>query len=170
MSARFRIARSGRAAGPRRFDLRPPARRCRQSWRDRLRARRLTHLPSRIFTGTTSETPIFRRCHLLVRESERDVMFAEPPSPRTEPANFSALKKVGRSPSRPTTTMSRRRNGCGEGDAGHSPGHQVLFMKLARTGPILLSGDLYPTQKNGRSIACRRRNSMCSRRSLESRR
>ena len=26
---------------------------------------------------------------------------------------------------------------------GHSPDHQVLFLKLAKTGPILLSGDLY---------------------------
>jgi N-acyl homoserine lactone hydrolase len=26
---------------------------------------------------------------------------------------------------------------------GHSPGHQVLFLKLAKTGPILLGGDLY---------------------------
>ena len=26
---------------------------------------------------------------------------------------------------------------------GHTPGHQVLFLKLARTGPVVLSGDLY---------------------------
>ena len=26
---------------------------------------------------------------------------------------------------------------------GHTPGHQSLFVKLARTGPVLLSGDLY---------------------------
>src|SRR5436309_16100551 len=26
---------------------------------------------------------------------------------------------------------------------GHTPGHQSLFLKLARTGPVLLSGDLY---------------------------
>ncbi|PYQ93161.1 MAG: hypothetical protein DMF96_30830 [Acidobacteria bacterium] len=26
---------------------------------------------------------------------------------------------------------------------GHTPGHQVLFVKLAKTGPVLLSGDLY---------------------------
>jgi len=26
---------------------------------------------------------------------------------------------------------------------GHTPGHQSLFLKLARTGPIVLSGDLY---------------------------
>jgi glyoxylase-like metal-dependent hydrolase (beta-lactamase superfamily II) len=26
---------------------------------------------------------------------------------------------------------------------GHTPGHQVLILKLARTGPIMVSGDLY---------------------------
>ena len=26
---------------------------------------------------------------------------------------------------------------------GHSPGHQVLFLKLKQTGPVVLSGDLY---------------------------
>jgi glyoxylase-like metal-dependent hydrolase (beta-lactamase superfamily II) len=26
---------------------------------------------------------------------------------------------------------------------GHSPDHQVLFVKLAKNGPVLLSGDLY---------------------------
>jgi glyoxylase-like metal-dependent hydrolase (beta-lactamase superfamily II) len=26
---------------------------------------------------------------------------------------------------------------------GHTPGHQVLFLKLAKSGPVLLSGDLY---------------------------
>ena len=26
---------------------------------------------------------------------------------------------------------------------GHTPGHQVLFIDLAETGPIVLSGDLY---------------------------
>jgi glyoxylase-like metal-dependent hydrolase (beta-lactamase superfamily II) len=27
--------------------------------------------------------------------------------------------------------------------AGHTPGHQVLFVKLAQTGGVVLSGDLY---------------------------
>ena len=26
---------------------------------------------------------------------------------------------------------------------GHTPGHQVLFLKLAKTGPLLVAGDLY---------------------------
>jgi glyoxylase-like metal-dependent hydrolase (beta-lactamase superfamily II) len=27
--------------------------------------------------------------------------------------------------------------------AGHTPGHQVLFVRLAKTGGVILSGDLY---------------------------
>ena len=31
---------------------------------------------------------------------------------------------------------------------GHTPGHSVLFLDLAETGPVLLSGDLYHLQAN----------------------
>ena len=31
---------------------------------------------------------------------------------------------------------------------GHTPGHQVLFIELDNTGPLLLSGDLYHTRAN----------------------
>jgi glyoxylase-like metal-dependent hydrolase (beta-lactamase superfamily II) len=31
---------------------------------------------------------------------------------------------------------------------GHTPGHQVLLVKLAHAGPVLLSGDLYHTREN----------------------
>ncbi|MEH6346842.1 MAG: N-acyl homoserine lactonase family protein [Bermanella sp.] len=31
---------------------------------------------------------------------------------------------------------------------GHTPGHQVLFVNLAQTGPVVLSGDLYHFTKN----------------------
>lgn len=33
---------------------------------------------------------------------------------------------------------------------GHTPGHQVLLVKLAETGPVILSGDLYHTRANRR--------------------
>ena len=80
----------------------------------------------------------------LVRKLERETMFAEPPSPRTEPANFSALKN-----SKTVIITDRDYDVFGDGSvviksaAGHSPDHQVLFLKLAKTGPVLLSGDLY---------------------------
>jgi glyoxylase-like metal-dependent hydrolase (beta-lactamase superfamily II) len=87
---------------------------------------------------------IFASATWLVRKVERDVMFSDPPSPRTEPENFSALKN-----SRTTIITTADYDVFGDGSVviksapGHSPGHQVLFVKLARTGPVVLSGDLY---------------------------
>jgi glyoxylase-like metal-dependent hydrolase (beta-lactamase superfamily II) len=31
---------------------------------------------------------------------------------------------------------------------GHTPGHQVLFVDLPKTGPVILAGDLYISQKD----------------------
>jgi glyoxylase-like metal-dependent hydrolase (beta-lactamase superfamily II) len=80
----------------------------------------------------------------LVRQGERDIMFANPPSPRTEPQNFSALKN------RKTLIIKDKDYDVfGDGTVvlksapGHSPDHQVLFLKLAKTGPVVISGDLY---------------------------
>jgi len=80
----------------------------------------------------------------LVRQRERDVMFSVPPSTRTEPENFGALKN---SKTRLITTPDYDVFGDGrvviKSAPGHSPDHQVLFVNLARTGPLVLSGDLY---------------------------
>ena len=87
---------------------------------------------------------VFSSATWLVRKVERDVMFAEPASPRTEPANYSALRT-----SKTVIVTKDGHDVFGDGTvvimaaAGHSPGHQVLFVKLAQTGPIVLSGDLY---------------------------
>lgn len=80
----------------------------------------------------------------LVTKAERDVMFSGPPSPRTEPQNYSALKN-----SKTVIFTKSEYDVFGDGTVvimaapGHSPGHQVLFLKLAKTGPVVLSGDLY---------------------------
>jgi glyoxylase-like metal-dependent hydrolase (beta-lactamase superfamily II) len=87
---------------------------------------------------------LFASATWLVRKSERDTMFADPPSPRTEPANFSALKN-----SKTILITKDDHDVFGDGTVvikaapGHSPGHQVLYVKLAKTGPVVLSGDLY---------------------------
>jgi len=87
---------------------------------------------------------VFASATWLVRKLERDIMFADPPSPRTEPANYSALKN-----SKTVIITQEVYDVFGDGTVviksapGHSPDHQVLFLKLAKTGPILLSGDLY---------------------------
>jgi glyoxylase-like metal-dependent hydrolase (beta-lactamase superfamily II) len=86
---------------------------------------------------------LFANATWLVRKLEREIMFAEPPSPRTEPANFSALRKSK------TVVIAGDYDVFGDGTVimksapGHSPDHQVLFVKLTNTGPVVLSGDLY---------------------------
>jgi N-acyl homoserine lactone hydrolase len=80
----------------------------------------------------------------LVRKVERDRMFSSEPIPRSDPANYSALKNS-------QTVMIDQDEYDVFGDRsviiksapGHTPGHQVLFLKLAKTGPVVLSGDLY---------------------------
>jgi glyoxylase-like metal-dependent hydrolase (beta-lactamase superfamily II) len=87
---------------------------------------------------------LFAGATWLVQKAERDMMFADPPSPRTEPANYSALRN-----SKTVFIPNGDHDVFGDGNVviksapGHSPGHQVLFLRLAKTGPIVLSGDLY---------------------------
>ena len=80
----------------------------------------------------------------LVRKVERDRMFSSEPIPRSDPANYSSLKNS-------QTVIIDQDEYDVFGDRtviiksapGHTPGHQVLFLKLAKTGPVVLSGDLY---------------------------
>ena len=87
---------------------------------------------------------VFAGSTWLVRKLERDIMFGDPPSPRTEPANYSALKN-----SKTRIVTKKDYDVFGDGTVvlksapGHSPDHQVLFLKLAKTGPVVISGDLY---------------------------
>jgi N-acyl homoserine lactone hydrolase len=87
---------------------------------------------------------LFASATWLVPKAERDIMFSDPPSPRTEPANYSALKN-----SKTILLTKDEYDVFGDGTVvikaapGHSPGHQVLYLKLAKTGPVVLSGDLY---------------------------
>jgi N-acyl homoserine lactone hydrolase len=81
----------------------------------------------------------------IVQEAERDAMFAEKPaSSSIQPAHFSALKMA-------KTKLLRNEDFDVFGDGtviikstpGHTPGHQAVFVRLAKTGPVLLAGDLY---------------------------
>jgi len=80
----------------------------------------------------------------LVRKVERDRMFSAEPIPRSDPANYSMLKN-----SKTVLIDKDEYDVFGDGRAiikstpGHTPGHQSLYLKLAKTGPIVLSGDLY---------------------------
>jgi glyoxylase-like metal-dependent hydrolase (beta-lactamase superfamily II) len=80
----------------------------------------------------------------LVRKVERDRMFSSEPIPRSDPANYATLKD-----SKTVIIDKDEYDVFGDGTVviksapGHTPGHQVLFLKLAKTGPVVLSGDLY---------------------------
>jgi N-acyl homoserine lactone hydrolase len=80
----------------------------------------------------------------LVRQTERDAMFAEEPPPTTDPSTYSRLRDAK---TKIITTDDYDVFGDGtvviKSAPGHTPGHQVLYLKLAHTGGVLLSGDLY---------------------------
>jgi glyoxylase-like metal-dependent hydrolase (beta-lactamase superfamily II) len=87
----------------------------------------------------------------IVQKVERDFMFAERPAgssakgPATpNPTLYRALEK-----SKTMLLAGEDHDVFGDGSVvikftpGHTPGHQSLFLKLPKTGPVLLSGDLY---------------------------
>jgi N-acyl homoserine lactone hydrolase len=92
----------------------------------------------------TANANAFASATWLVRQAERDAMFAEKPPPIVQLAHFSALKD-----SKTVILSEDEHDVFGDGTViiksapGHTPGHQVLFLKLKRTGPVLVAGDLY---------------------------
>lgn len=80
----------------------------------------------------------------LVRKVERDRMFSDPPIPRSDPANYDRLKD-----SKTVLLEKDEHDVFGDGTVvikstpGHTPGHNVLYLRLKNTGPVVLSGDLY---------------------------
>ena len=109
------------------------------------RPRDLTYLSlSHFHWDHVGNANMFAEATWLVRKGERDVMFSDPPSTRTEPQNFNALKN-----SKTTIITTADYDVFGDGSVviksapGHSPDHQVLFVNLSKTGPVVLSGDLY---------------------------
>jgi N-acyl homoserine lactone hydrolase len=80
----------------------------------------------------------------LVRQVERDAMFAPNPPATTQPSTYSALRD-----SKTVIITTDDYDVFGDGTVvikfapGHTPGHQVLYVQLQKTGGVLLSGDLY---------------------------
>lgn len=87
----------------------------------------------------------------LVHQTERDAMFAEKPAGIIQQASFNELKN-----SKTIILKNEDYDVFGDGTViikytpGHTPGHQVLFLKLKKTGPVLIAGDLYhyPEERN----------------------
>jgi len=85
----------------------------------------------------------------LVQQLERDAMFAPRDAGKKgagipDPALYNQLEH-----SKTMVLKNQDHDVFGDGKVvikfspGHTPGHQSLFLKLAKTGPVLLSGDLY---------------------------
>jgi glyoxylase-like metal-dependent hydrolase (beta-lactamase superfamily II) len=92
----------------------------------------------------TGNANAFKGATWLVRLEERNAMFATPSPAGAKSSYYAALRE------RKTVPIeSDEHDVFGDGTvilkraSGHTPGHQVLFVNLPKTGPIVLSGDLY---------------------------
>ena len=81
----------------------------------------------------------------LVQQGDYDAAHAEDSLgvPAVQPELLAGIKN------RPTQVLNGDHDVFGDGRVmviaaeGHTPGHQVLYVDLAETGPVILSGDLY---------------------------
>ena len=93
-------------------------------------------------TGNAND---FQAATWLVSKVEHDAMFAEPPPRIATPATYNALKN--------SKIVYVKTQGdydvFGDGTVvikptpGHTPGHLALVVKMAKTGPVMLTGDIY---------------------------
>jgi glyoxylase-like metal-dependent hydrolase (beta-lactamase superfamily II) len=92
----------------------------------------------------TANANAFAGATWIVQKAERDAMFGDRPAAIMQPAHFGALKNA-----KTKILDDEDLDVFGDGTVvvksapGHTPGHQVLFVKLARRGPVVLAGDLY---------------------------
>jgi glyoxylase-like metal-dependent hydrolase (beta-lactamase superfamily II) len=92
----------------------------------------------------TANANAFAGSTWIVQKAERDFMFSDKPQGIIQPAQYSALRNA-------KTRLLDNENFDVFGDGavqvlatpGHTPGHQVVLVRLPKTGPVLLAGDLY---------------------------
>lgn len=86
---------------------------------------------------------VFTSSTLLIQDAEYRAAFGEAVNPYFEPALYSSLADNERQ------ILSGDHDVFGDGSVvivsapGHTPGHQALLLRLANTGPLMLSGDLW---------------------------
>ena len=105
----------------------------------------VTHLAlSHYHWDHTADANLFANAQWLVSKLEHDKMFATDPPGGTRPETYPALKNA-----RTTLLTTAEHDVFGDGTVvihqapGHTEGHAVLYVKLANTGGVVLSGDLY---------------------------
>jgi N-acyl homoserine lactone hydrolase len=106
---------------------------------------------SHLHSNHTANANDFAGSTWLVHQKDRDAMFAPPPPPGgrggsgpMDPKTFAKLKDA-----KTKILPESDYDVFGDGTVviqyapGHTPGHQLLFVKLKESGPILIAGDLY---------------------------
>ena len=92
----------------------------------------------------TADANLFAGATWLASKVEHDAMFSADPPGGSRPETFSTLKN-----SKTILITTPEYDVFGDGSViikqapGHTEGHAVLYLKLAKTGPVVLSGDLY---------------------------
>ena len=92
----------------------------------------------------TANANQFVKSTWLARQVERDVMLPGTVPDPPQPSTFAELRN-----GKTVLISDDDHDVFGDGTVviklskGHTPGHQVLYVRLARTGGIVLSGDLY---------------------------
>ena len=103
---------------------------------------------SHLHSDHTANSNDFAGSTWLVHQNERDAMFAPPAAggrggPQQQ-ATYIKLKDA-----KTTILTDKDYDVFGDGTVviqyapGHTPGHQVLFLRLKESGPIMIAGDLY---------------------------
>jgi N-acyl homoserine lactone hydrolase len=92
----------------------------------------------------TANANLFARSTWIVQQAEYDAMFGAGELAIRDPASYRDLKTAKR-----ITLNNQDHDVFGDGTVviktapGHTPGHQMLFLRLEQFGPLLLEGDLY---------------------------
>ena len=92
----------------------------------------------------TANANMFAGSTWIVQKAEYDVMFGDTKVGILTPDTYKDLKNARR-----ITLNNEDHDVFGDGRVviktapGHTPGHQMLFLKLEKSGPLLLAGDLY---------------------------
>jgi N-acyl homoserine lactone hydrolase len=96
-------------------------------------------------TGNANNFP---QATWLINQAELNWAIAKPTPFVVNPDSFSAYKNAK------TTMLTGDHDVFGDGRVrilkapGHTPGHQVLLLELAKAGAVVLSGDLYHSRDN----------------------
>lgn len=99
---------------------------------------------SHYHTDHTGNANAFAGSTWIVQQAEYDAMFGATELGIRTPDTYAALKDAKR-----ITLANADHDVFGDGTVivkagpGHTPGHQMLFLKLQNFGPLLLEGDLY---------------------------